>query len=61
MSHVSIDIREHGVSAPRRHQKAEGDGKREPVRWEEVGLGWLAKGPGGLGLDEAVDEDDEDN
>lgn len=58
MSHVAVDVGEDRMSAPWRHQQAEGEGEGKPVRGEEVGLCWLAEGPGGVRLDEAIGEND---
>ena len=61
MSHIAVDVREDGVTSPRRHEETEGEGKGEPVRREKVGLCWLAQGARGVRLDEPIDEDDYNN
>ena len=56
VSHISVDVWEDGVAAPRRHQKTKGQWKCEPIRREEVGYRWLTEGSWCVRLDEAVDK-----
>ncbi len=41
MSHISVDVGKDRVTAPWRHQQAEGEREGEPVRGEEIGLSWF--------------------
>ena len=61
MSHVAVDVREDGMTSPRRHEETKRERKGEPVRREKVSLCWLAQRARGVRLDETVDEDNNNN